>query len=87
MNLITQIVNSDYDIKNDVHEFVDGTFSWSRCNASVVPIAVTVLSVAPDPIQFGKNVIISVAVDVTEDIGTQDENVKVNTCSVYYFIF
>ncbi|KAH3834713.1 ganglioside GM2 activator-like [Dreissena polymorpha] len=73
-----QIVDSGNKIKNDVHEFVDGTFSWSRCNASVVPIAVTLLSVQPDPIQFGKNVTISVAVDVTEDIGTQDQNVKVD---------
>jgi len=51
-----------------------GKFSWSRCNVSVVPVAVSSFCVTPDPIQFGQNLTLSGSVFVGEPIPVKPNN-------------
>ena len=57
-----------------------GKFSWSRCNISAVPVAVSLFSLTPDPIQFGQKLTISGSVFVGEQINAN------NTVKVICFI-
>ncbi|XP_052794524.1 ganglioside GM2 activator-like isoform X1 [Mya arenaria] len=52
------------------HAFKNGKFQWKLCNTTAVPVAVTSLSVEPNPIQFGQNISFSGAVTAYEGFGT-----------------
>ena len=61
-----------------------GTFSWSTCNKTVVPVAFTKFELNPDPLQFGQPLIFSGQVFVGEKIGTGND-VNVSTLDLWIF--
>lgn len=47
-----------------------GGFIWRNCNKTLVPFAFRSLSLSPNPIQYGKDLVISAELDVTKPVGT-----------------
>ncbi|XP_053388600.1 ganglioside GM2 activator-like, partial [Mercenaria mercenaria] len=45
-------------------------FSWRNCNKTIVPLAFRTLSLSPDPIQYGQNLVVTADLDVTQPVGT-----------------
>ncbi|XP_060603853.1 ganglioside GM2 activator-like [Ruditapes philippinarum] len=45
-------------------------FYWENCNKTVTPLAFRVLSLSPNPIKYGQDLLITAELDVTKIIGT-----------------